>query len=659
VYAVEGLTYPESEDVGRSILSRGGGVGDYSAIDLFRQRALQANQRFSLSETEIPHVIRICQLVEGMPLGVELAAAWAVVYPCKEIAREIGQNLDILTTSLYNVPARQRSIRATFEHSWNLLSEREREVFCVLSVFRGGFEVDAAIRVAGDSHETLASLVAKSLLRRDASGRYHMHELLRQYAQEKLDQTPQQRQAAQDRHCTYYALFLQRRDGWLQGGRQKEALTEIGVEIQNVQAGWDWAITHRKIEEISRSLDGLGRFYALRSWYQEGAEAFGRAVDRLESYVVQNQDSAREVMLGQVLAWQGYFSFQLGLYEEAQEQGNKSLNVFRQCDVQQETAFPMRTLAYVLCYQAGDHVESARLFRESLVLCQAAGDQYGMAQSLDGLADVAGRLGDYAETKRCHEQCLAICQEINDLWGIASSLGGLGVIAGMEGDYEEAKSRFQAGIAVFREIDNQRGIAGGLHNLSTVAYLCEDYVEAKRLRRETLAICREIGYQWGVTSALRGLGDVACQLGEYEEAKRFLQESLVMAKEMDNRSSQAFTIGSLGNVAKALGNVQEARQYFRQALSIAMDIQMPPLALDILTGMVELLASVGETKRALELSAFVIHHPATEQQIKDRLEPLRDELVAYLPDQVAAAAQARGQTHALDAVVAEILGSET
>jgi predicted ATPase len=655
VYVVEGLTYPESEDVDEAILKRVAGTKTYSAIDLFQRRALQANQRFQLSKTEIPHMVRICQLVEGMPLGVELAAAWVKVCPCKEIAQEIERNLDILTTPLRNVPTRQRSIRATFEHSWNLLSEQEQVVFCKLSVFCGGFEAEAADQVADASRETLESLVSKSLLRQDVSGRYHIHELLRQYAQEKLDQMPQQREMIQDQHCQYYALFLQHREAWLKGGRQKKALTEINVEIENVRAGWRWAITQGKIKEIGRALDGLGCFDTLRSWYREGAGTFGQTAGCLEPHIAQNQDSDQQVVLGQVLAWQGYFSFQLGLYEEAQEQLGKSLDVLRQCGVRQETAFPMRTLAYVLYYQAGDHVEADRLFRESLALCQAAGDQYGMAQSLDGMADVAGRLGDYAENKRCHEQCLVICQEIGDLWGIASSLGGLGVIAGMEGNYETAKARFQEGIAVFREIDNRRGIAGGLHNLSTVAYICEDYVEAKRLRQETLAICREIGYRWGITSALRSLGDVACRLGEYEEAKQFLQESLTIAKEIDNYSSQAFTLCSLGNVAKALGDTQEAGEYFRQALSIAMDIQMPPLALDILTGMVELAAQKGETEQALELGTFVLHHPATEQQLKDRLTPLQDEILSQLDPNRATAAQAREEERQLDDIVADIL----
>ncbi|PKO20431.1 MAG: SARP family transcriptional regulator, partial [Chloroflexi bacterium HGW-Chloroflexi-1] len=166
VYTVEGLTYPEGEAVGRPALSVAEGPETYSAVNLFQQRARRAYQHFSLSEIERPHVVRICQLVEGMPLGVELAAAWVAVHSCEEIAQEIERNLDILTTRLRNVPARQWSVRATFEHSWQLLSETEKDIFARLSVFRGGFRREAAAVVTGASLSTLSSLLDKSLIRR-------------------------------------------------------------------------------------------------------------------------------------------------------------------------------------------------------------------------------------------------------------------------------------------------------------------------------------------------------------------------------------------------------------------------------------------------------------------------------------------------------------
>ena len=157
----------------------------YSALQLFQQHACRVHQRFSLSEPETRHVARICQLVEGLPLGIELAAAWAGVRSCKEIAEEIERNLDFLSTTLRNIPDRQRSIRATFEHSWQLLSQDEKDLLAQLSVFRGGFGREAALRVTGASLSILLALIDKSLVRRVAPDRYDMQGRLTQFAAEK------------------------------------------------------------------------------------------------------------------------------------------------------------------------------------------------------------------------------------------------------------------------------------------------------------------------------------------------------------------------------------------------------------------------------------------------------------------------------------------
>jgi predicted ATPase len=182
VYQVDGLahpTHPANED-----------LEAFDAIALFVQAARRAHRKFLLTEREAPHVARICQMVEGMPLAVELAAASIPARTCEEIAAELERNLDTLATTSRNVPARHRSLGAAFEHSWRLLSEGERAALCRLSRFPDGFGADAAEQVASASAETLASLVDKSLLRRNTSGRYEMHRILKWYAAQKLKDAP-------------------------------------------------------------------------------------------------------------------------------------------------------------------------------------------------------------------------------------------------------------------------------------------------------------------------------------------------------------------------------------------------------------------------------------------------------------------------------------
>jgi predicted ATPase len=168
-----------------------------------------------------------------MPLGIELASSWVRALSCEENAAEIERSLDILATSARNVPPRHRNMRAALEHSWNLLTDAERDVFKRLSVFRGGFRKEAAQAVAGASLQTLSALADKSLLRVDAKGRYDVHELLRQYGEEQLVLSGVT-DKVHDAHSSYYADFLAEREHDIKGRRQLEALDEVEADFENI-----------------------------------------------------------------------------------------------------------------------------------------------------------------------------------------------------------------------------------------------------------------------------------------------------------------------------------------------------------------------------------------------------------------------------------------
>jgi len=250
---VEGLAYPEAGDAGLP----GAAIEDYSALALFVQQARRLRLGFTLGPADIPSLVRICQLVEGVPLGIELAASWLRVLSCAEIAAEIEQGLDFLTSAFQNVAERHRSLRAVFEHSWNLLSPPEQVLFRQLSAFRGGFQREAAAAIVGASLPMLAGLADKSLLRRTASGRYEVHELLRQYAQEKLRLIPEEHERVHDHHCRYYAELLSQHQSQLKGENSLAALAALSVERENVRAGWNWAVEHRKVAELNQFMDCL------------------------------------------------------------------------------------------------------------------------------------------------------------------------------------------------------------------------------------------------------------------------------------------------------------------------------------------------------------------------------------------------------------------
>lgn len=457
-------------------------------MQLFIQRARQVDWRFSLSEEEAL-VVRICQLVSGMPLGIELAAAQVGERSCREIAEAIERNLDSLRTTLRDVLPRHRSLRAAFDHSWALLSDEEQRVFRRLSVFRGGFRQEAAARVAAASRLVLAALERKSLLRCDAAGRFEVHEVLRQYAQQKLQEVPGEEEMIQERHCDYYAAFLEQRQPDLTGPRCEAALEEIGAEIENIRASWRWAVSRGKEAEIAKSLESLRYFYEVRGWFQEGEETFGRAVENLRGQIEQMEELQRPtgLLLGQILARRGAFCIELSQYARASEFLQTSLSLFQHCGARPEMSFPLL------------HLGSLAFSR-----------------------------GEYAEARRYHQQSLAISKEIGDQYGTARALLYLGTVAMWTGEYLEAKQLFQDSLAICRAMDEQLLMARVLNNLGNVAYFLKEYAEAKQFYQESLAFRGRLNDRLGIGACLNNLGEVAYALGEYQPAGHYFREALTI-----------------------------------------------------------------------------------------------------------------------------------
>ncbi len=259
-----------------------------SAVQLFLDSAARLGVRPAAGH--LPAVVRICQLVEGLPLALELAAAWTRFLLPAEIAREIERDLGFLAASHPEIPERQRSLRVVYTASWNLLSEEERCAWQSLSVFQGGFSLDAARQVAGASPHVLAALLDKSLLRRAADGRFEIHELLRQFAAEQLSASPDGTQATDVRHAVFYLEFIRQRkaaleDAFRQGRRPAEFLAEINQEVDNLRAS-----THRLLEpgcpglpynetDIQSYVDGLGLFYEYQGWPYEVKHLYEQALE--------------------------------------------------------------------------------------------------------------------------------------------------------------------------------------------------------------------------------------------------------------------------------------------------------------------------------------------------------------------------------------------
>ncbi len=265
VFVVQGLAVPPEDECAQ--------VEAYPSVQLFVQRARQAQSGFELQEEDKAAVVSICRMVEGMPLGIELAAAWVSVLTCDEIAAEIAPRerpgLDFLATSVRDVPERQRSLRAVFDHSWKLLTGEEQAALRRLTVFQGGFTRQAAEQIVGASLPRLYMLVSKSLVRYEDSGRYDLHEVIRQYALPHFA-ADSEYEATHDKHGRYYLALLRDREGDLKGTAQREAIRELKDEIDNIRAAWAWAIEHEEFALIGQALRSFGWLCNVGVLYREG-----------------------------------------------------------------------------------------------------------------------------------------------------------------------------------------------------------------------------------------------------------------------------------------------------------------------------------------------------------------------------------------------------
>jgi predicted ATPase/DNA-binding SARP family transcriptional activator len=664
VFEVGGMRFPRDGDETPEA------VAGYSAILLFLQHAGQAKAGFAPAEDEWPDLVRICRLLDGLPLGIELAAAWVRLLSCREIADEIEKGLDFLSTTLRDVPARHRSLRAVFDHSWQLLPPPEKAALARLSVFRGSFGRAAAQQVAGADLPLLASLVDKSLLNHTRSGRYGMHEAVRQYAADRREEIPGEDARVQDRHCQYYVGFLAQREDDLRGARQREALNEIAQDIENVRAAWRWAVAHAQVPALRRGATSLATFLQVRSLFQEGEEALGQAAAALEAARGQHATVELDRTLGLLLAYQAGFAHRLykhelgrallqrslallqpfgpgeelalanlwgrvaGLVEnvaEEEELTQQGLDYFRSEGKTWYTGMALQYLS-TLAQMRGDLEAARRHLQEAIAVQTQACDRWGMAFTLFELGSFAQhQVGDRFEAKRYFEESLQIRRELGDPWGMAICLDYIGYLAREIGQYDEAQQLHEESLSIAREIGDGLGVAGSLDNLGLVARDQGEYGEAQRLFEAGLAQRREVGRSYDVAISLRHMGDAARGLGDLPAAEQWYRESLEILAGFWEGWGSEMTLAGLAEVAVVRADYQTARQHLREALQICLEHRILSHSQRILVSVARLLAAMGQIEDAAGLLAFVQHHPASTAQAQERAAALLAQLASQLP----------------------------
>jgi len=511
VFSVFGLEYGDWQTLEEALSN--------SAAQLFVQGAQRARPDFEMSQDDVQPVAQICQLVEGMPLGILLAAAWVDLLSPQEIAAEISKSLDFLQVELRDMPARQRSLRAVFETSWERLTQDERDLFKTLSIFRGGFTREAAGEVAGASLRDLAGLDNKSFLHRDhSSGRYEVHELLRQYAEERLATAPETAATAHESHAAYFAKFMEKMSLELRSDRQKACLDEIERDIENVRASWRYLAAQGNSTEIAKIVDSLWYFHELRGWYHAAVSLFGEAEAALLAI---GDDEDTVAVASQMLGARSWFMSLLGSAQQSQEMALRSLATLKRLNRRQEQLIPLEGLAMSNFFldQISGLIEA---IQESLDIARKLSHEWWEAAcwSWFGHAYVAAQSLDDAH--RYADVANQMAGKIGDPWLSFFPSQALAQIATLQGDYLLAKERFQTALKAAQSINFKRGMGYTYSNLGGVSYSLEEFVEAEQYHLQSLKIGHEIGQLREMLGDLYGLARVWAVFGRGSDAVELL-----------------------------------------------------------------------------------------------------------------------------------------
>jgi predicted ATPase/DNA-binding SARP family transcriptional activator/Tfp pilus assembly protein PilF len=587
------LAVPSSSDTPERLLG-------YAGVALYVDRAKAVRPEFALTQNNAEAVAGLCHRLEGMPLAIEMAAGWARTLSPGKMLERLERQLELLVSRRRDLPARQQSMRATLEWSYDLLGSDLRVCFARLSVFRGSFSVEAVEAVCGSgSVGYLSELQECSLALGEESGeavRYRMLESIREYGGEKLTESGE-RAGVEQLHAAYFLALAEEADSHLTGAEQGIWLERLDAEHDNLRAALAWSLEgpegrrqkaegrKQEVPDGQRDADSqeLPTAYCLlpselglrlcgalqRFWWTRGhlKEGWAWSTAMLEAEGARGRTMAQaKVRIGA-----GRMAGPLGDYASARAYHEQSLSIYREIGDRSGIANALGNLGDVV-YSQGDYVSARTYYEEGLSIYQEIGDRSGIAAALNALGLVAGSQGDYASARTYYEQSLSIYREIGNRQSIATSLQGLGAVAYVQNEYAAARTYNEQSLAIYREIGDQDGIARSQGNLGDVAYSQGDCVSARTYYEECLSIYRGIGNRLSIAASLNALGVVANDQNEYAAARTYHEQSLSIAREIGNRHEIARSQGNLGNVAHSQDDYASARTYFEESLAIYREI---------------------------------------------------------------------------------------
>ncbi|MCW5853759.1 MAG: tetratricopeptide repeat protein [Anaerolineae bacterium] len=569
-YRVPPLALPPLADEPQPILDYGLEVADYPAVQLFVQRARRVKPEFRLTEANQQAVAEICHRLDGLPLAIELAAARVHLLPPPALLQRLTPRLALLTGGPRDLPARQQTMRAAIDWSYDLLEAGEKQLYRRLAVFvegftleaaaavAGGFTLEAAAAVAGEEGtdqdrrlsilEGVSSLTDKSLVHQvetlDEEPRFSLLETVREYGLERLAESGEL-DLLRGRHADYCLHLAQAASPELWRTQQAIWFVRLEADHPNLREALHWLIERGEGEEGLKLAGALWRFWYIRGYFAEGRHW-------LELALSQQQTASAAVRA-------------LALYGVAN-----------------------------LAFAQGDPPVVHRCLEESMALWKAAGDQEGLAASLHVLANMALNQGDYLKARDLEEEGLVIDRALNNSSGIARKLQCLGLALYRLGEYAAARAVLEESLVLLRSLGDRVTITYAQNFLALTLRAEGRYAEARALHESSLAIQEATGDQFGLPGTLHNLGIVIAMLGDLEEGERLCTDSLHLAQKLGKKRDTGLPSITLGYLTQRRGDRRAALSHFHRSLTMFAELDDRFESARSLAGLAGLLWSYGE-----------------------------------------------------------------
>lgn len=599
VVRLGGLLVPETADLPDAAQS--------PCVELFLDRVYEFSREFTLDPTTLAAIIRICKLVDGLPLGIELAATWVQHFSCAEIADAIQESLDFLVAKQRDRASRHQSLRAVFDYSWHLLSASEQATLAQLAVFRGAFSRVAALAVAQAQLTDLIALVDKSLLQQLSVGRYVMHGLLRHFVAEKMytalpaapstcaadpnDRDVDPYRMVHARHAAYYISFAGEKAPGLYSRSPRQAMAELAHEMDNIRQACHWAVAHDELDLIDAHLPALACTFVQQGLWHEGQALMEKIIEkatksmdglRQEKYTVFVQQSSRAPrqtrwrhLLPKALAEQARFLTFHIQFNAAIACAHQAITL-AQCIGDQDSEAAGFLFAGTAHRALGLNREAKPLLEKGLAAIQAVSPYHAPTPGrgmngvhgflLSTLSAVCIKLSEEDQAARYAQQAEQVFRTAGDLWGEGRALMDLAIAYHQARRYAVAYTYLLRVIKIFQDVGSPADESTAQDQICrTLTYLGR-FDEAKEHGERALWLGQQLGDQFFTYQAHHALAYVYYEQGHYVAAREHGQMALASAQRTGNQAAQAVCHTMMGYIFTQIQLYDEAVAAHHEAL---------------------------------------------------------------------------------------------